>query len=151
VTSNLRAEGVKGQADAAAKTWSVAGGDEGNDGCVGRRMCRKSFICATDAPTRARSKTLVSRAPELPRLGAHAHHRAHDAGEHRAGAVEAPRRLRAQPAVARLFRREKTTTTFSRVPRGNSNVENLRFETAEGSESVTFFFSIPIQNAFVED
>ena len=35
VTSNLRAEGVKGQADAAAKTWSVAGGDEGNDGCVG--------------------------------------------------------------------------------------------------------------------
>ena len=26
---------MKGQADAAAKTWSVAGGDEGNDGCVG--------------------------------------------------------------------------------------------------------------------
>jgi hypothetical protein len=107
--------------------------------------------CATDAPTRARSKTLVSRAPELPRLGAHAHHRAHDAGEHRAGAVEAPRRLRAQPAVARLFRREKTTTTFSRVPRGNSNVENLRFETAEGSKSVKIFESVPHQNAFIED
>jgi hypothetical protein len=118
--------------------------DASEGGCVGKASRDRR----SDA---RRSKTHVSRAPELPRLGAHAHHRAHDAGEHRAGAVEAPRRLRAQPAVARLFRREKTTTTFSRVPRGNSNVENLRFETAEGSESVTFFFSIPIQNAFVED
>lgn len=103
VTSNLRAEGVEGQADAAAR-WSVA--RRGNDGCVSEDVSEK--LCATDE-TRARSMTayrahlnfrgsaltpiidrttLANIAPGLSRRPA----------------------WRARPAVACLFRREKTTT-----------------------------------------
>ena len=87
--------------------WSVASAN-GNEtmclgGCVGKAF---DVTDARDAPGQRR----VSRAPELPRLGAHAHHRPNDAGEHRAGLSRRPCRRCARSAVALIFRREKTTT-----------------------------------------
>ena len=119
--------------------WSVASAN-GNEtmclgGCVGKAF---DVTDARDAPGQRR----VSRAPELPRLGAHAHHRPNDAGEHRAGLSRRPCRRCARSAVALIFRREKTTTPRVRRRGG------LSFPAQKILRSFGFFYERRNRNTF---
>ena len=114
--------------------WSVASAN-GNEtmclgGCVGKAF---DVTDARDAPGQRR----VSRAPELPRLGAHAHHRPNDAGEHRAGLSRRPCRRCARSAVALIFRREKTTTPRVRRRGGTFFSGAERFSEAKSASART--------------